>query len=72
MLEDLRMEIKELYKTYDEVVDRIEVLVEVIRDPNTTIGRARSARQELENLIPRRKKLSERIDRYEKTLAEYA
>lgn len=59
-------EIRDLYNSYDEVLDRIWVLNTIIRSPESTFGQVNMAKAERERLIPRKKELEKQVDLVEK------
>lgn len=59
-------EIRDLYNSYDEVVDRICVLNTIIRSPESTFGQVNMAKAERERLIPRKRELEKEVDLVEK------
>ena len=59
-------EIRDLYNSYDEVLDRICVLNTIIRSPESTFGQVNMAKAERERLIPRKKELEKKVDLVEK------
>ena len=59
-------EIRDLYNSYDEVLDRICVLNTIIRSPESTFGQVNMAKAERERLIPRKRKLEKKVDLVEK------
>lgn len=59
-------EIRDLYNSYDEVLDRICVLNTIIRSPESTFGQVNMAKAERERLIPRKRELEKKVDLVEK------
>ena len=59
-------EIRDLYNSYDEVLDRIWVLNTIIRSPESTFGQVNMAKTERERLIPRKRELEKQVDLVEK------
>ena len=59
-------EIRDLYNSYDEVLDRICVLNTIIRSPESTFGQVNIAKAERERLIPRKRELEKEVDLVEK------
>ena len=59
-------EIRDLYNSYDEVVDRICVLNTIIRSPESTFGQVNMAKAERERLILRKRELEKEVDLVEK------
>ena len=59
-------EIRDLYNSYDEVLDRIWVLNTIIRSPESTFGQVNMAKAERERLIPRKRELEKQVDLVEK------
>ena len=61
-------EIRDLYNSYDEVLDRICVLNTIIRSPESTFGQVNMAKAERERLIPRKRELEKEVDLVEKLI----
>lgn len=59
-------EIRNLYDSYDEVIDRTRVLNTIIRSPESTFGQVDVAKRERNRLIPRKRELDKEIDLVEK------
>ena len=59
-------EIRDLYNSYDEVLDRICVLNTIIRSPESTFGQVNMAKAERERLIPRKRELEKKVNLVEK------
>ena len=59
-------EIRDLYNSYDEVLDRICVLNTIILSPESTFGQVNMAKAERERLIPRKRELKKKVDLVEK------
>ena len=59
-------EIRDLYNSYDEVLDRIWVLNTIIRSPESTFGQVNMAKAERERLIPRKRELEKQVNLVEK------